>query len=1678
MNIFSKKKLTIFCLAFLSVIIVILGLSFSASLKSVYAETIANTEIINEEIIESTVDKKYYGTIFYDIEALDGGGFVSGGRRYSVHNSNTSCVFQVIDSNYKLSYEQYSTTDTSIGGKGISAEDLVVDSDKIHFVGNGLLGTHILNNSDEEQSYDSAGFGECGYIAQTGEYSFAYATKPDYYKDSKIFLTPNLSNRFITIENLTSISSLQDGNLLVSTLNTLSAYSTISTIPIWTKTFPNTTINKILVENGCIFVVGNTTNTTDKSLAFTNGGQDGIIIKLNNKGDIIDSATYGSNIDDTFYQSNIKNERIVVRVNEEEILIINTNTLSTIERLPYTLEGFRNISAIAIDEKGVVALTGCSSAYQYEDYGRVLILETLTSMGLSDKTIGYHELFTPYDGISALLSEVTIDEIEGYNADVFNTTVGNHDLNYSFHVTNDNGTKNYNLTRRITVEPYSSIEKGAVFDGGVTLDIRGGTATLNGEPFERGSFFELPGNHEIRITGINGYEKIIPFTINLSAQNVDDAGVYYDSVTPVFKYGTWTLNGNPFVSGTEINTPGNYILSGTAINGLTRTYEFTVEPTDVYVTNGITYFEPIVVADTNGTLKLNGEDYIAGTELNASGDYVFEIFGASGYYKKWEFWLAAGSDLTEGETYVQSKTIHFVGTATLDGVPITTGFTVTEVGNHEFILKDGDFNETVHFAVVPDYSVYEDSIYLTHTLEGFEGVSSLTVDGQPQANGFTINEVGNHTLVIFGVGNYSKTVEFSILPEINVKNSAIYEGEFDLIVQGGTATLNGVAINSQEQKINQVGNYQLVISGVNDYSLTVGFTIKEKVTGFVNGGIYIATQYPTINIPNAKLMLNGESIVSGAIVKEVGNHTLKVIGLNEYIETYTFTVKEADPELAASYIGTVTPNIPNAILFLNEKEYTNGTPIQTVGNHILKVIGIGGYESYYSFTVTECVGGIVNEEKYEFSVTPVIENATLKLDGEDFISGTTIYTVGNHTLTVIGIGGYKKDYTFTVTEILYGLMDGAQYDEPVAFTFNNITLVTVNEEEALSGITYSAVGKYTVVVQGVNGYANEYTFEIGLKHNLTDGGVYEGFVYPSINALQLKLNGEDYDGTYAITEFGNYQLQIFGAGGYTNTFTFTVTPIIRGVENNGVYESAVVPVIENAQTLFLNDEAFSSGSTVDLAGNYVLQINGVGGFVQTLTFTVKPVLIIEGTFASDAYNEAVKFYCSNASLKINGEDYEQGTAFTVFGTHILELCGVGGYFETQIFRVVPVIRGVQDGGVYNSPVTPNIENIQSLLLDDEIYINQTPVTKAGKHTLTIFGTRDDSITIQFTIEAQLQGIMDGGNYEGAVDFNSNADVYINGAKVQESFNLIGNHTVVLKGVGGYESEPIKFTINPSDINIENGGMYNGAQEYSIVNAKGVRLNGVDVATAGTATSIGINTLEIFGVGNYKLTYTFTILPNIEDVVTDFIGSASFVIGGVTLKVDGNAYNAGEIILTIGNHSLMILGCGGYEQTIDFVIRERSNIENGVMFYGDATVNIENAEALMLNGKAISNGLKITKIGNHTLKVVGTNGYENIYTFTIKPVLEINEGEKYNRPFILQKINGELILNDKAINSDIKIDKSGKYTLVIRGEGNYTETITFEYRNPNVSLVLFIGIPVLAATVAITVFIIIKRRQIK
>jgi hypothetical protein len=239
------------------------------------------------------------------------------------------------------------------------------------------------------------------------------------------------------------------------------------------------------------------------------------------------------------------------------------------------------------------------------------------------------------------------------------------------------------------------IEDGVTYETTVTGNFAG-TATLNGVAYTSGTEITEAGNHEIVLIEVPGADPItVNFTVT-SGVNLEEAEVYNRTQTPVFR-GTATLNGDAFTSGTDVVTPGAYVLVITGVGGYTETVNFSL-------TSGINVADDAELDDETivtfrGTGTLNGTAFTSGTEITAPGVYVLVISGVGTYSETINFTITAGVTGVIDEEEYDSGTdvqVYFnIGTATLskDGgsaAAFTSGTIIDDDGLYVLTVSGAD----------------------------------------------------------------------------------------------------------------------------------------------------------------------------------------------------------------------------------------------------------------------------------------------------------------------------------------------------------------------------------------------------------------------------------------------------------------------------------------------------------------------------------------------------------------------------------------------------------------------------------------------------------------------------------------------------------------------------------------------------------------------------------------------------------------------------------------------------------------------------------------------------------------------------------------------------------------------------------------------------------------------------
>jgi len=189
-------------------------------------------------------------------------------------------------------------------------------------------------------------------------------------------------------------------------------------------------------------------------------------------------------------------------------------------------------------------------------------------------------------------------------------------------------------------------------------------AVLNGESLENGLYINYPGIYSFEYN-----DQKYPFVLHPIVEGVEHLKTYNESVTPLISAGNITLNNELYLSGTEIHNPGNYELTITGINGYQQTIQFTITPKVEGVINGHDYDDPFVIT-FEGEGYLNNSLVVSPLQIEEDGDYVLRVNGVGGFSNQYEFTFTEENNKLTAQDFVQKIDILILVVAVVIGVII------------------------------------------------------------------------------------------------------------------------------------------------------------------------------------------------------------------------------------------------------------------------------------------------------------------------------------------------------------------------------------------------------------------------------------------------------------------------------------------------------------------------------------------------------------------------------------------------------------------------------------------------------------------------------------------------------------------------------------------------------------------------------------------------------------------------------------------------------------------------------------------------------------------------------------------------------------------------------------------------------------------------------------------------
>mgnify|MGYP006883058754 CR=1 FL=1 len=202
-------------------------------------------------------------------------------------------------------------------------------------------------------------------------------------------------------------------------------------------------------------------------------------------------------------------------------------------------------------------------------------------------------------------------------------------------------------------------------------------------------------------------------------------------------------------------------------------------------------------------------------------------------------------------------------------------------------------------------------------------------------------------------------------------------------------------------------------------------------------------------------------------------------------------------------------------------------------------------------------------------------------------------------------------------------------------------------------------------------------------------------------------------------------------------------------------------------------------------------------------------------FDSNYYDEIYIPYINTAY--INNEPHINGIRLSYPGVYDLD-------YNNQLynFSLHPIITGVSDKELYTEPIFINVSG-GNVLLNGELYVNDTEVNEPGNYRLEIIGNNNYSQVIEFTIKADIDGVINGHIYSEEMLITFTGTGYLNSNQVTSPLIIEKEGEYVFRVIGteGY-SEEYTFEVSKED----NFDLVNFIQKIDVYIVVGVLIAGI------------------------------------------------------------------------------------------------------------------------------------------------------------------------------------------------------------------------------------------------------------
>ena len=1187
----------------------------------------------------------------------------------------------------------------------------------------------------------------------------------------------------------------------------------------------------------------------------------------------------------------------------------------------------------------------------------------------------------------------------------------------------------------------------------LTWDEVGATATINDEPYTKGTTIADEGFYTIILSDSLGNKTNITFEIDKTPPTFTLEGVMQGGRTNQDVKLSWSeVGATASMDGHSISNPSVFtndglykiILSDTLGNKSTIQFEIDKTPptfTLEGVSNGGRTKSSVRLrwSESSATATINGSPYTNGDTIRDENSYTIVLSDTLGNKTTVTFEIDKTpptftlEGVEQGGCTNQDVKLSWSeasAMASMDGNSISNPSVFTNDGLYEITLSDDVGNKVVvNFTIdktPPSYTLIgvEQGGYTNKnvSLRWSESSAYATINGSPYANGETINNegeysinlydaIGNMVLITFTIDKTPPAYSFSSTPT-NFKNNTYYFNT-DIFIRyneiGAYAKINNDTYNSGD--IISCNNGSIVNAEVLIYDFlgnfaTVNICISKKK--YTNNYDYFYDKYkasqPTWWETYDYTLLNN---------KYQQNNRYSFTSRDDII-AFALQREQGIVEYHSEFQGGNSIFCDYANRYVDSIDVTNLTQMIGMPYRIYKSIdNANNLTAYFDMAkLQQAINFYMQSsltQKYlpskpaspfpglaDISVQPIYRN-------ELYARANEVEFPYKPNDIVLKVNGRLADYN-TVR-----LTEGSNFIEETDFAGNVTT--------------------YIIVVDPKPPKVNAYDFGGGLHEDLTSWFIDRTNIYVShqfrINVYDsyddlpiftVKKDGEltyVLDGYYDFTDAGAYELTTYDVAGNQQTYTINVSLIPPTINTSDVVENYKI-IAFNLDISFQYKFENLNKITVDL-------YNSELGTWSTLLRDDNNLLIDNGNLNY--------YFFTNGIYKI--------TLIDNFGRETIK--------EVEFAKDSPQGHLFNDknlevpsGTSTNKKVYFTWEESSCFAtLNGNTYIKNTFISDEGSYTIRLEDRAGNYSIYNFEIDktapiGSFEGVTNGGTTNKNVSFtwseNEHATAQIKRTTDEQFFDYVngalivddGIYTIILTDIAGNEKTysfrikkyaPAVSIFTSSTMELKNGAttrenFYFSWSESSVTATLNGKLytNKSVIKTAGNHVFIisdNVGNTAYYNIILDNVPPTFTLNGVEQGGRTNNDVSLTWDEIGATATIDKIAYTSGAIIDLEGLHQFILSDALGNQVVIDFEIDKTppSYTLVGVSLGGITNQNVklswsESSATATLNGSNYTSGSYIAAEGNHEIILTDRIGNSVVIDFEIDktpPTFTVNDG---------------------------------------------------------------------------------------